>query len=253
MAQAAPGTYLHDIPSIHATNPTIPAILGNMDMNRGIQAGLPVDPQNLVNAKSVAKALPFIHQSGVDNRVTAAVVESAKLRANAVEAAHAMAMYTPIDLAQTLVNLTNEVRAGFAQVRAEVTQVRAELRAEVAQVNQRLDVITAISQNNRILSRNLQNPTLQRVSPLQKTVPGDGVALATAIYGNVPNLQHLLVPPAAAPNVGSTPPNFINNVAAYQRADIINLIVFYNDDFGIVVGDPVSECVEKFHRFLTTY
>jgi hypothetical protein len=84
-------------------------------------------------------------------------------------------------------------------------------------------------------------------------VPGSGVARATAIYGNIPNLQHLLVPPAVAPNIGSTPPNFVWNAAAYQRADIINLIVFYNEDFGIVVGDSVSECVEKFHRFLTTY
>lgn len=61
MAQAAPRTYLHNIPSIHVSNPAIPAILGNLDLNRGIQTGLPVDPQNLVNAKSVAKGLRAIH------------------------------------------------------------------------------------------------------------------------------------------------------------------------------------------------
>jgi hypothetical protein len=84
-------------------------------------------------------------------------------------------------------------------------------------------------------------------------VPGDGVARATAIYGNIPSLQHLLLPPAVAPKIGSTPPDFINNGADYQLSDIISLIVFYNEDFGIVVGDTIPQCVEKLRRFLTTY
>jgi len=61
MAQAASPTYLHNIPSIHASNPAIPAVLGNLDLNHGIQTGLPVDPQNLVNAKAVMKSLCAIH------------------------------------------------------------------------------------------------------------------------------------------------------------------------------------------------
>jgi hypothetical protein len=61
MAQVAPPTYLHNIPSIHASNPTIPALLGNLDLNLGVQIGLPVDPQNLENAKLVAKGLRKIH------------------------------------------------------------------------------------------------------------------------------------------------------------------------------------------------
>jgi hypothetical protein len=82
-------------------------------------------------------------------------------------------------------------------------------------------------------------------------VPGNGVALATAIYGNIPNLQQHLVTPAIVPAIGSTPPNIIDNLAALQPPDIINLIIFYNEDFGIVVGDTVSQCVEKFYQFLT--
>jgi hypothetical protein len=54
-------TYLHEIPSIHASNPTLPKILGNLDLNRSVQTGLPVDPENLVNAKAVAKGLRVIH------------------------------------------------------------------------------------------------------------------------------------------------------------------------------------------------
>jgi hypothetical protein len=73
------------------------------------------------------------------------------------------------------------------------------------------------------------------------------------IYGNVQNLQHLLVPPAQQPVVGTLPPNFNNNYSAYQRGDIVNLIIFYNEDFGIAAGDTVAEGVSKFHRFSTTY
>ena len=61
-AQAAPPpTYLHDIPSIHATNPGIPAVLGNLDLNCAIQTGHAIDPQNIVNATSVAKGLRATH------------------------------------------------------------------------------------------------------------------------------------------------------------------------------------------------
>jgi hypothetical protein len=82
-------------------------------------------------------------------------------------------MYTPIDLAQTLVNLTNQVTAGFAQINQRLNVMDQRFDAmdqRFDAMDQRLDIVLAISQNNRILSRNLQSPTLQRVSPLQKTV-----------------------------------------------------------------------------------
>ena len=84
-------------------------------------------------------------------------------------------------------------------------------------------------------------------------MPGNGVARATAIFGNFPLLQPFLVAPAVAPIVGTTPPNFINNPGAYQRSDFINLIIFYNEDFGIVQGDTIQDCIEKVHLFLTSY
>ena len=74
-----------------------------------------------------------------------------------------------------------------------------------------------------------------------------------AIYGNIQNLHHHLVPPAQVPRVGTTPPNFNTNYVGYQRSDIITLIIFYNEDFGILPGDTVQDCVAKFHLFLTTY
>jgi hypothetical protein len=52
-------------------------------------------------------------------------------------------------------------------------------------------------------------------------------------------------PPLAAqdfqPNaaVGDVPNPWNPQIDAYQHLDILRLVIFYNDDFGIVAGDPV--------------
>jgi hypothetical protein len=84
-------------------------------------------------------------------------------------------------------------------------------------------------------------------------IPGNGLNLANQIYGHVANLQDVLIAPAQDPPVGTVPPNFSRNFAMYARADIIRLIIFYNDDFGIVVGDTLQISIDKFHKFLMTY
>jgi len=38
---------------------------------------------------------------------------------------------------------------------------------------------------------------------------------------------------------------------AYTEADIIHLIVFYNENFGIVEDDCIEICIAKFQGFLT--
>jgi hypothetical protein len=56
---AAP-TYPHDIQSIRDVHPNLPVILGNLDLNRRIQANTPVDRAGLVHAQEVAKILKEI-------------------------------------------------------------------------------------------------------------------------------------------------------------------------------------------------
>lgn len=111
MAQPVPPTYLYNIPSVQASNAGLPGVLGNLDLNRNIQAGAPVDRQNLANAKSVAKGLRVIHGKflrlidtfclfsirldlALDNRVTDVVADSAELRATAVEASREWCILT---------------------------------------------------------------------------------------------------------------------------------------------------------------
>ena len=57
---AAPQTYIHDIPSIHDTNPDIPPVLGHIDLNQAIFAGNVIAHQDLFHAKAVAKVLKGI-------------------------------------------------------------------------------------------------------------------------------------------------------------------------------------------------
>jgi hypothetical protein len=80
-----------------------------------------------------------------------------------------LATYTPVDIAQALANLTNQVTAGFAQINQRLDRLDG-IDQRLDGIGQHLNVVEAISRNTRILSRNLQSPTLQHFVLLQKTV-----------------------------------------------------------------------------------
>jgi hypothetical protein len=100
----APGPkYAHAIPSLFETIPTLP-VLGDLDVNRRIQANTLLDPANLTNARLVAKKMKsafgkssmkaasdphcrFRIDSPVNPGVTNDMVESSKLRLRAIEGA----------------------------------------------------------------------------------------------------------------------------------------------------------------------
>jgi hypothetical protein len=64
-------------------------------------------------------------------------------------------------------------------------------------------------------------------------------------------VQNGLIAPAKSHDIGATPPNFNSDIPAYHHNDIYDLIIFYNDDFEIVVGDTLLVRVDKFRRFLS--
>jgi hypothetical protein len=100
-------TYKLDIPSIRLANPGVPAVLGTLNLDRGIISGQPIDQQNLDDAQIVAESLKCIAsnasefkfefrvfltclshiESGTQPLITGAVAESARLRMVAVESA----------------------------------------------------------------------------------------------------------------------------------------------------------------------
>jgi len=51
--------------------------------------------------------------------------------------------------------------------------------------------------------------------------------------------------------IGAVPPGFQTNISGYSRADITKLIVFYNQDFGILIGDDETEQRRKLTIFMS--
>jgi hypothetical protein len=81
---------------------------------------------------------------------------------------------------------------------------------------------------------------------------GNGHALALQLCPTPP------LPPvvqAFQPNaeIGMIPPQFNPSVDGYQHIDIYKLIIFYNDSFGIVLGDPLHERKRKIRTWLMEY
>ncbi len=54
-------TYRFDIQSIHEANPGLPPTLGNLDVNRRICAGDPIDPEHRRHAWAVFNVLKAMH------------------------------------------------------------------------------------------------------------------------------------------------------------------------------------------------
>ncbi len=49
--------------------------------------------------------------------------------------------------------------------------------------------------------------------------------------------------------MGETPPQFQGGLASYSIAEILRMIVFYNDDFGIVLNDSLAMQIDKFRSY----
>ncbi|KAF8062557.1 hypothetical protein FPV67DRAFT_1673028 [Lyophyllum atratum] len=222
---AANQRYMHPIPSVRQVNPTLPDILGNVDLNRAIAADSRIAPEDLTHAKAVATTLKGIEESGQNPAVTRAAVQSAELRVRAVEGAHAAAQYAPLNLQETLARILQRLET-------------------ISETN---TLIAATTHNHRIIGRNMRTLP-ERCEPLQKTIPGDGVARALAATRR----RGLAAPPQPAA-IGDVPAAFNPRIADYTRDDIVNLIVFYNDDFGILPDDSEGTRREKFRSFLSMY
>jgi hypothetical protein len=62
--------------------------------------------------------------------------------------------------------------------------------------------------------------------------------------------------PVVLPAPGTTPaapvplPATMNAINALTHAQIIHLVCFYNEIFGIVAGDPIHVCITRFQEFM---
>jgi len=171
-----------------------------------------------------------------------------------------------IFLGLTLVMCSIDAVAEFAPI--NIAQALQLINDNLQGMNDRLNFLTAMGFNNRVLMRNVHRRAPHPLLPLHKTVrarhilplrllmvspgiqiPGHGLALAQAVAHNMA-ARNALVPPAQVPVVGTTPPNFVADLHTYRHHDILELILFYNDDFGIVQADTLPSRIESFRRFL---
>jgi predicted O-linked N-acetylglucosamine transferase (SPINDLY family) len=231
-----PPVYTHAIPSIQDVNPNIPAVLAQVDLNRRIAANSDLNRDDLRQAKIVAKTLSL--NEAEDPLITRAIVESARLRAKALEDIHAQAEYGAGNINQILANIQQQLAQIGNDVQAVELQVRIG-RAETA--------------NARIITRNFQLQGGLVLAPLQKTIEGSGLLLAEGLAPTIANRDALRAAFQNFPlaNIGDIPPFFIPEIERYQHSHLLLLIAFYNDDFGIIFDDTLPQRCIKFRRFLT--
>ncbi len=58
---------------------------------------------------------------------------------------------------------------------------------------------------------------------------------------------------APSAEIGSTPPDFYPYVEVYNNVTILKMMVFYNENFGIIPGDDYKIRVSKFHHFFAEF
>ncbi|KAG1826877.1 uncharacterized protein BJ212DRAFT_1474090 [Suillus subaureus] len=109
----------------------------------------------------------------------------------------------------------------------------------------------AMITNIRLANQNNMVPRdRDEYTPLQKTASGHGRSLA--IQASRPEHVDLITPVAAiqVAEVGTCPPLWSPVVDDYTMRNILHLIIFYNDDFGIQPADDIDDRKSKFRRRL---
>ncbi|GLB43892.1 hypothetical protein LshimejAT787_1500760 [Lyophyllum shimeji] len=160
---AANQRYMHPIPSVRQPDRT----------------------EDLTHAKAVATTLKGIEESGQNPVVTRAAVQSAELRVRAVEGAHAAAQYAPLNLQETLAQILQRLET--------ISETLEEVRDANTANTGKIALIAATTHNHRVIGRNMRTLP-ERCEPLQKTIPGDGVARALAATRR----RGLAAPPASS-------------------------------------------------------
>ncbi|KAJ3496134.1 hypothetical protein NLJ89_g10528 [Agrocybe chaxingu] len=116
----------------------------------------------------------------------------------------------------------------------EVTEGDSNVFQHLEAIEDQLLGINAIALNNQTIARNrLSQPYCE---PLRKTVPGHNIDRVLALTPQ-PADRHGLVAPPQPERIGSVPPIWNENICGYSTKDVAELMLFYNEYFGIVEAD----------------
>jgi hypothetical protein len=62
-----------------------------------------------------------------------------------------------------------------------------------------------------------------------------------------------LIAPAVVADIGEQSANFVADISGYSNVDVCQLVIFYNDDFGIFDEEDDSARRRKHIQFLSHY
>ncbi|GBE85116.1 hypothetical protein SCP_0703020 [Sparassis crispa] len=277
MAQQV-ATYPRDIPTLLDKHPGIPIhFVHTLHLDEPIAAGTPVDSNNARVAEAAAQSLTALQYDPV---ITEDIVETAVNRSKIIRSMHAeiqfdhgigavlallQAMDAKVDGLRAQVEQTN-TKVEQTNTRVEQTNTRvAQLTTRVAQLttrveqldatvktsNQRMDKLEAAADNTNITRRNKMlrraaEPFLWR----KKQISGSGSAHFERINGGREGVVDRDIQELGGAALGGTFTNPPSPYRATQR-ELYRLMIFYNEDFGIVAEDALDVRRDKLLLWLS--
>ncbi|KAG2354802.1 hypothetical protein BDR07DRAFT_1428396 [Suillus spraguei] len=236
-------TYLVAVPSLADTFPELSQIptLANHKINEGKAVGDPLDENAAYSAERTVHELESLRR--IVPELTHAHLEGAKNRAHILRAIHAT---RAIGVGDILVAL-DEIRRTVDDNRVMLQQIQVTVQQQqvILQRNQAMIANIRLTKRNDMVPRDGEEFT-----PLQKITSGHGRDLA--IQASRQEQLHLIPPVTAiqVAEVGTCPPFWNPVTDGYTTKDIFQLIIFYNDDFGIQPTDNMDARKSKFRRWL---
>ncbi|KIK65911.1 hypothetical protein GYMLUDRAFT_55822 [Collybiopsis luxurians FD-317 M1] len=245
-APAATPYYPYDLPALSILHPAILPIQVTPILHRGISQNDPLDESHIDDAQRAIQYLEALLGEGAPG-VTHDVVRTAVMRHSALLNIHAVHRFGLGDILVSLNQLNAQFTANTNRPSALENQLNNRLNALENHANNRLNNLQA---SFDIMSAQLANTRRHSPSECKKTVPGTGNADPLRPHYLNTSVTPLLVsnnPPA----IGTEYDYPVGRICDMTHIDILNAIVFYNEDFGVVQTDELEDRKAKFTRWHT--
>ncbi|KIK65227.1 hypothetical protein GYMLUDRAFT_83097 [Collybiopsis luxurians FD-317 M1] len=260
LAQAsAQARYPHDIPSLPTLFPFLENIPNIPECNRAVAKNAPLDKRHINDpAMAIATSTPLAFQG--NPHVTFDVVESARQRHAVLTNIHGTAAYGAGDITTTLADIQarltpldnldrrfEDIDDRFKKLDDSIKDRFKELEDRIndrfKEIDHRLAKNEAKSENTcrrAMNAKGLSNRTLDGlVYRMVKERPGLGHELCRELHPNDGHHYHLHAINDEPP-ISSEASYLPSRIGEMTHQEILNLVSFYNDDFGITADDTIE-------------
>ncbi|KAK0244651.1 hypothetical protein EDD85DRAFT_207048 [Armillaria nabsnona] len=218
-----------------------------------------ITPKDIDSARKVAKALHGFKAAGHEG-IGDHIILDAEMRQLALESAYSNALYvipTTIGIQEKLVELERKIEAMETNLPLQLNGDTSH-KVHDGMARAAADKAQATADNVHIIYLNNHLPHPYEFLPLKKVTSGSGCHLALAVRPTEVSVESLsemnkqLEPPL---NVGSLPRqnSFKGQIGTYSHLEILKMIIFYNDNFGITHFDLLPVRIDKFRSFLSDF